>query len=269
VSTVVRRSCIIATTPRTGSWLLAEAMLETGLAGEPQEYFGWEGFRAWSKEFGLAKKAPHLRFVKKALAHGTTPNGIFSAKMHWSQLERFVKRVRASPGSWPESSGAILLHFFPDLHFVHLSRADTARQAISYWKASQGNEWWDVGAPGEPPDVKLDYQQIRWCEDILMSHDRDWQELFEELKIPTFEVTYEDFEHDRVPVVEKILDFLEVPHGPIELPPSRLRRQADDQTEEWLDNYRRVRESLPHLPEKWKWTGTAVVPDADAQAEPA
>jgi trehalose 2-sulfotransferase len=240
-------------------------MLETGLAGEPQEYFGWEGFKAWTKEFGLTKKTPHPQFVRKALAYGTTPNGIFSAKMHWSQLERFVRRVRASPGSWPDSDGAILLHFFPDLHFVHLSRSDTARQAISYWRAAQASEWWDVGASVERVEVELDFQQLRWCEDVLLLHEQSWQELFEQYDIPRLDVTYEDFEHDRVPVVEEILDFLAVSHGPVKLPPSRMRRQADERTEEWLAEYRRIRESLPHLPERWRWTGSAFEADWDVQ----
>jgi len=56
------------------------------------------------------------------------------------------------------------------------------------------------------------------------------------------------------------LDFLEVPHPPVVLPPSRLRRQADGLTEEWLASYRRVRDGLRPLPDRWQWTGQGFEP---------
>jgi LPS sulfotransferase NodH len=265
VGLVPRRSCLIVTTPRTGSWLLAEALHTTGLVGEPQEYFGWEAFASWSREFGLTTSDSHLRFVEKVLAYGTAENGIFSAKMHWSQLERFVARVRANPGSWPESPAAVLRMFFPDLHCVHLSRLDTARQAISYWRADQAQEWWDFeGSKREMMELDVDFQQIRWREDLLVRQDRNWRDLLELDEIPTLEVEYEVLVGHLARTVEAVLDFLEVSHGRMMLPPSRIRPQADEQTEEWLTVYRVIRDDLLELPASWRWSGRTIVPDQDA-----
>jgi LPS sulfotransferase NodH len=257
-----RRCCVIATTPRTGSWLLAEALNETGLAGEPQEYFGWEGLDGWSREFGLDPGASFLTFIEKAIAYGTSENGIFCAKVHWSQLQHFVRKVREEPGVWPNTTAELLHHFFADLHCVHLSRADTARQAISYWQAVQAGNWWDDGDTPRRAGAaaELDFQQIRWCEDLLVGQDRSWGALLADADIPTLEVVYEQLVADRAGTVERVLDFLGAERGPIELPLTRLRRQADERTERWLEVYLAIRDELTELPANWRWTGRGIEP---------
>ncbi len=261
VARVPRRSCLIVTTPRTGSWLLAEALQATGMIGEPQEYFGWEGFSAWSKEFGLTPQSPYRCFVEEVLAYATTETGFFSAKLHWSQLQQLVAKIRTSPGEWPEAPGKVLRVLFPDLHFIHLSRADTPRQAISYWRASQNRRWWNLGGPKhESAEFDVDFQQIRWCEDMLMADEQGWRSLVDEEGIPTFEVVYETFVEEREQTVERILDFLDIPHQQLALPPSRMQRQADALTEEWLIAYRIVRDCLAPLPPRWEWSSAGIVP---------
>ncbi len=254
------RTCVIATTPRTGSWLLAEGLHSTGLAGEPQEYFGWEGFERWSEEFGLGIDASPLLFVQAAITYGTTENGIFSTKMHWSQLERFSSRIRDLPGWWPASDADLLKRLFPDVHFVYLWRRDTARQAISYWRAVQAGAWWDNGSPWpeREPVTEVDLQQIRWCEDLLMGQNQAWRELLEGSGLPTIEIVYENLALHRANAVEAVLDFLGVDHDGVELPVSRLRRQSDEQTEAWLAEYRETKDRLRPLPSRWKWVGTRI-----------
>jgi hypothetical protein len=158
-----------------------------------------------------------------------------------------------------------LQEFFPDLHSVHLTRADTARQAISYWRANQTQQWWDLGEQDGPPaELDPDFQQIRWCEDILVDDDRGWQGILERQEIPTLKINYESFIEVREQTVEEVLDFLEIPHGPITLPPPQLRRQSDELTEEWLTAYRIVRDGLPGLPEHWQWERRSIVPVEEA-----
>ena len=45
---------------------------------------------------------PTSALSKTAMAYGTTEDGIFSAKMHWSQLHRFVTRASSAPGLMAE-----------------------------------------------------------------------------------------------------------------------------------------------------------------------
>lgn len=261
---VATRSCVIATTPRSGSWLLAEALHATGRAGEPQEYFGWEGFAAWTKEFGLEPDAGHLAFVEAAIAHGTTDNGVFATKLHWTQLGRFLRRLRRSPGSWPSDPAEVLACCFPDVRYVRLRREDTARQAISYFRANTAKRWWDLGGdPHGGDDLEPDFQQIRWCEATLTDQDRRWRALVRRSGRPVVELTYEALVEDRQAAVEQVLELLEVADGAVDLPPPTLRRQSDATTEEWLVAYRAVRDELDDLPERWHWEQARIVPDAE------
>jgi LPS sulfotransferase NodH/glycosyltransferase involved in cell wall biosynthesis len=270
MSIVPRRSLVIATTPRSGSWLLADTMLATGLLGEPQEYFSVEARPAWASTLGLPVDAPPLRYVEEVLAYGTGDDGLFAAKIHWTQLQVLARRVRAEPGEWPDDDGSLLDGLLPDLRYIHLRRADTARQAISYLRASATDQWWDTGANGPrrpPPD--LDLQQVRWVEEMHVRQDDRWRRLIAASGRPSIEVVYEDFVEDRAGTVARILDLAEVTvDGPVELPEPRVKKQSDASTEEWVAAYRAVRGQLAGLPRRWKWSNAlpGVVPlevDAD------
>src|SRR5690242_15386358 len=57
--TRITLSCIICTTPRSGSWLLADQLLQTGIAGRPEEYFRLD----WYERF-LATGEVRYRHMK-------------------------------------------------------------------------------------------------------------------------------------------------------------------------------------------------------------
>jgi LPS sulfotransferase NodH len=67
-------SYVICAVQRSGSFLLCEALKNTGLAGKPEEYFlngeGWEdGW--WARQHGITSRAGYLNLV---LDKGTSPN---------------------------------------------------------------------------------------------------------------------------------------------------------------------------------------------------
>ncbi len=231
------------------------------MAGIPEEYFGHDGVANWHERFGLSTDTSPLLYLKKALDFGTTENGIFSAKLHWEQMRDFVTRIRALPGTVPRWPGPILRQFFPDVHCVHLSRLDTARQAISYWRAVQDRQWWLVeGKTRARTAADVDLQQLRWFEDYLIRSEQSWKAMFQRNDIPHLDLVYETFVDERDAAVKDILDFLEIEHEDIVLPPTRYRRQADDYTEELLERYGAVRSELPPLPDRWVWGGRGFVP---------
>jgi LPS sulfotransferase NodH len=263
-----RRSCLILTTPRSGSWLLSEALHATDLVGEPHEYFNRLGHAGWVRDFGLRPDVPFDEFVEAAVRWGTGKTGIFSAKLHWNQFALFLWRLRRLPGDWPKSDAAMLQHFFPDPHFVHLVRRDTARQAISWWRANQTDAWWDLGNQAYAgPTLEPDFRQIRWMEDLLERNKREWRDLLADNDLPCLDLVYEEFVHDRLGTVRRILDFLGVEvGGDLTLPPPRLQKQSDAMTEEWLVAYELLRDSLPPLPDRFAWDDEAaglVALDAD------
>src|SRR5262245_50946008 len=90
-SGTARRALVICTTPRTGSRLLCDTVWRTKLAGKPDEYFSPELRRELSRSASAAGDAAYLREV---VSRATTPNGILSIKVHWSQMQ-LVKRCLA------------------------------------------------------------------------------------------------------------------------------------------------------------------------------
>jgi trehalose 2-sulfotransferase len=260
---VPRMSCLIAATPRTGSWLLADALDRTGVAGHPDEYFRPEWRELWSRDWGLDPKCPYLKYVSAAVASGTTANGIFSVKLHWYQFEalaRALLALRAAPAR--QTASAAVAAQFPDARYVHLCRRDTARQAISYYRAIHSGAWFlidDDSPPDEPAEA--DFHQIRWLEELLTEHEDRWRRYFERSGITPLAVAYEDLAIDYENVVLGVLDWLGIglADGAC-VPPARLTKQADERTEAWLSEYLRLRDVLPP-----RAPGTAM----KAGAEPA
>jgi len=62
-------SNMICATPRSGSTLLCEALRNTGLAGNPDEYFH---FDRWSEKWGMSSEEDYLEMI---LQYGKGDNG--------------------------------------------------------------------------------------------------------------------------------------------------------------------------------------------------
>src|SRR5438270_3529957 len=74
---------LICTLPRSGSWLLAEALHSTGIAGRPREYFAPEAKDSFTQQWRLPATSSYIDFIEAAMRTGTTSNGVFGAKTHW------------------------------------------------------------------------------------------------------------------------------------------------------------------------------------------
>ena len=155
------RSYFISTTPRTGSFLLAHALDSTGIAGRPQEYFDPNFENLWLERLGIASDA---EFFEKVLPEGTTPNGVFSAKVHWHQFEYLAEKLQSVHGDGPILD--LLERTFPGLRYVFLTRRDKVRQAVSYYRAIETNVWWSVQTDAvaergrTAPSPQFDYERI-------------------------------------------------------------------------------------------------------------
>ena len=120
------RSYLVCATPRSGSTLVCHALDETGVAGRPEEYFealrhsgrprrpdeyflGVEdqsildhlGERNLGDEppprSPLWSRAAYDRYLEWAIETGTTPNGVFGAKLMWGYFGDFVSLLRNVP----------------------------------------------------------------------------------------------------------------------------------------------------------------------------
>jgi trehalose 2-sulfotransferase len=241
-------SYFISTTPRSGSTLLAEALESTRIAGKPKEFFDPHHEKLWLQSLGIAADS---EYVEKILATGSTPNGVFGAKVHWHQFEHLTAKLRSiQDGS--SSDLELLRRTFPDLRYVYLTRRDKVRQAVSYYRAIQTGVWWSIRpdahqkpatpapAPGPPPP--FDFEQIDHWVTRLTSFESRWRRHFETLRVEPFQVVYEEFVESYEATVLALLRYLELPitEG-VRVTPPRLRKQADDVSEEWVQRYHELK----------------------------
>ena len=240
-----RLSYFICTTPRTGGFLLAEALESTGIAGRPREYFDRVFEQNWCESLAVASNA---EYIEKALAAGTTPNGVFGAKVLWHQLEHLLEKLRLIQGNGL-SDLELLRRTFPDLRYVFLTRKDKLRQAVSYDRAIRSGIWWSIpvnaGPPtSESPSVPAPPFTFETIDDWvirLTEFESNWRRHFKRIGVEPFEVAYEDLSESYEPTVLAILRYLDLPLSEArKVAPPRLQKQADRVTEEWVQRYREV-----------------------------
>jgi LPS sulfotransferase NodH len=248
-------SCFLATLPRSGSWLLAELLWNTGLAGEPHEYFRPDFTALWGSEWGLPSDLGYTDYVRAAVSLTQTPNGVFCAKVHWYQFA-WLRQQLAEQASADQQQSA-LGAWFPDLRHVFLHRSDTARQAISYYLAAKTQVWFWTGGRRPGPGVsEPDLQQVRWFEDVLVQHGHLWRDYFARSGAKPLEIRYEDLAADPPGTVNRVLEFLGVSQAADPPRPPTLKPQSDDSTERILEAYLEARDRLAPLPTDLVWNRT-------------
>jgi len=231
----------ICTTPRTGGQLLGQLLRATGIAGRPEEYFWRENEPLYQQLWRVSAYSDYLRH---ALKTGTTPNGVFGAKMDaGGYLSHFEQQLRSLP-QFSEPSRpfhSILISLFPNLQFIWLTRRNKVRQAVSWWKAVQTNEW--ARPKGNRPitesPLHYDFAAIDQLVNESLLREAAWQAYFSEWQVRPLALVYEDFTEDSAGTVARVLDFLGV-REPYVLPEAAITlvKQADAVSEEWVQRYR-------------------------------
>jgi LPS sulfotransferase NodH len=276
-------SYLVCATPRSGSTLLCHLLDQTGIAGRPEEYFEalrHSGLPRRPHEYFERERHANIierlafrempdgempepnplwqpdtydRYLEWALEQGTTPNGVFGAKLMWGYLGDFAELLRGIDGFQRRPIPELLDRAFPRLRYVQITRRDKVRQAVSLWKAVQTQAWRAAGdgrrAQTEP---EFSFRAINYLVRLLTAHDASWDAYFLGLGHQPLKVTYEELAEAHEPVVRRVLEHLGVDApSDLHLDAPRLSVQADATSERWVE---RVHEHLAALE-----TPTAVV----------
>jgi LPS sulfotransferase NodH len=282
------RSYLVCATPRSGSTLVCHALEETGIAGRPEEYFealrhsgrprrpeeyflGVEdqsirdhlGERSVGNEppprSPLWSRAAYDRYLKWAFETGTTPNGVFGAKLMWGYFGEFVSLLRNVPKYRDVPLAELLPTVFPDLTFVRIVRANKVRQAVSLWKAVQTATWREDHAGADAgsvegngaayqsfieehrPQLRFHYRAIDHLLDQLLIEEASWDAFFEHCGIKPVLVLYENFAADYETSTHNLLERLDLscPED-FEFEP-RMKRQSDGINDDWTKRYSELR----------------------------
>jgi trehalose 2-sulfotransferase len=235
----VTRVLIIASLPRSGSTLLSRALSATGELGVPEEYFNPHIIGNYRDTWGLPRLTMHGRagILRRRVTGYTRPSleryrdiivnqttsasGRFATKMHWHAYAVFADGP-LDPLTWG----------LP-VDWIHLRRTDVLRQAISFVRARQTQEWFT----GDPATgvASYDAPEIARMLDRLREWGRGWPAFFATSGITPLEVSYEDLAADYTGQVRRALDHLGLPTTPV--PPPPLARQADELNEEWAARF--------------------------------
>lgn len=263
-----RRSYIVCSTQRSGSTYLCHLLASTGVTGNPQEYFEARAdtglpphpgyFLAGLPRTGAGIRqdlrptdAPaysDLRTVDGWEAHlertfrlGTTENGVFGAKLMWSQLPDLEQHAAALPAFAGVTGFELLERLFERPRYVWARRRDKVRQAISLWRALQTRTWRleHPAAVEGIPRLHYSFEGIEHLRRRLSADDEAWGRFFLLSEVEPLEVLYEDVEASPVAAVARVAEHIGTELPPGWLPDTRMLRQSDGVNEEWHSAYHR------------------------------
>jgi len=245
-----KTSYLVCGNQRSGTTLLCSALADTRVAGRPDEYFlavneaEQPAWRCWEKgpfgiDNGATDRESYLRIVYRL---GSTPNGVFGAKLMWNNLQWALAKFLEMPAFSGLSRAEIFHAAFPNLRIVSATRCDRVRQAVSWALMAQGRPWveWN-GSPSPMPqsDLRYDADLIRALEGLIIEGEQGWRELYREIGVTPIEVVYEDLANPETyeRSVRGVLEHLGLDAASANIQPPRTRRQADDVNEAWVSRY--------------------------------
>lgn len=233
------QSYLICCTPRSGSNLLCEALINTGLAGFPDEAF----FLPNDRIVETADAATLERVLAERIEARTTANGVFGTKLFSSDMTRLVQRLAEASPTRGRSVVTLLTSLCPRLKLVRMIRRDRLRQAISRVRASAGGPWMRTRDELLPVRVRVTAGSITQMVNTIDTEEAEWDEFFRHWPVPPIVVAYEDLAADYEGTARRLVDALGIaaPY-PIVFGKRVLERQADAVTERWVRRMRRSRQ---------------------------
>jgi trehalose 2-sulfotransferase len=267
-SIVPNTSYLICATPRSGSTLLCELLAATGIAGRPQEYFErlhatnqprqpreyFEGIDDPSVlellppvKGGVPESAEAFEArLQAALLEGTTPNGVFAAKLMWGYLLDFLRRLRERPQTADLRPHEAIEALLPNVRYVHVRRRDKVAQAVSLWTAVQTARWREESdeADGPPPEPVYSRAAIAHLVEQLTRQEQAWGTWFGAAGVQPEVVVYEDLVGHRHETVCGLLRALHIDTFGLDVPEPTMRQQSGGRSRAWAERFAQERRAL-------------------------
>jgi LPS sulfotransferase NodH len=240
---------VIASTPRSGSSLLAAGLVGTGVAGRPEEYFTPDHIGSYKQDLNLPMNCSWGEYLAKVMAFAATPNDVRGVKIHWRHVVLLARAL-----GFHGAPGVVLEMLFPAAVFVNIVRADRRAQALSLFRAEMTGEWfrspglstrarpWGLylarPTPGRAAvdltSVAPTYEQIIEMERNLDAEQAAWNNYFTTRRLTVLTVRYEDLDANYQGEIARVLDFLGAdPKHAAGLAKPPLERQSDHINEYW------------------------------------
>ncbi|MCL4878167.1 MAG: sulfotransferase [Anaerolineae bacterium] len=226
-----RNSYFICTTARSGSTLLCQLLTDTGVAGEPGEYF----YHRLNRSYLNLDITDYDAYLRRVIGDKVGANGVFGVKIMGGDLRFFIEKICETV---PQTAlQEALARYFPRLRHVWLTRRNKVRQAVSFYKAIKTWEWRSSDQKSKV-DLTYDFEYIDRLVQEIVLREAIWQEYFTECGIVPLSLTYEDYVEDQEGTVRAVLEYIGItPPAALTIMPV-LKKQADALSEEWVQRYR-------------------------------
>ncbi len=225
----LRRSYIVASTPRCGSTFLCSLLWQTGVLGAPSEY--WNCHKSGARKTIGIRMMERLEatsgadYLTKLLACRTSQNGVFGVKVHFFDFQEVLR-------GFPH-----MLEMLAPVTFISIEREDKIAQAVSLARSLQTGAW-IAGRNRQRPDLTYDRDLISRCLTSLEAQRLGWVRWFETSRIDPHRVSYEKLAADTGGVVSGIVELLGVQGDePHEIEVRTVQRQTDGTNKEWASRF--------------------------------
>jgi LPS sulfotransferase NodH len=226
--TPIRQRYFVFSQQRTGSTLLTEALVESGQAGAPTEYFNPDmGAAIWErigKGRGWAVR-PYMEFLER---HRTSANGVFGFKAHLSQLEWAIKEPRRQEEFLGRFDRAILSY-----------RRDKLAQAVSFGRAMAGGPWFVTRerTRGETRPAELEFDPVKTLSSAVsfMRQEERQRDMIRRHGIPLLDMPYERLDEDFAGAMRDVFAFLDLPVSLADGMTPPLQKLRDEASQEMVD----------------------------------
>ena len=237
-------SYLVCATERSGSTLLCELLAGTGVAGRPEEYFEFlnaSGRVRQPREYfddaadpGILELLPPLEpplpampwpeRLAAARERGTTPNGVFGAKMMWAYLGDFLAHGERRGAARPAGLGP--------------RRAPRHARAGDLALARHPDRPVARGGPRRRGRARLPRRRDRAPQGAARGARRRLAQLVRRARDHAAGDRLRGVRRDPQPTICAVLDHVGVPREGVSVPHPPMRRQADARSQEWVARFR-------------------------------
>jgi trehalose 2-sulfotransferase len=232
-------SFFVCMTPRTGSSYLCDALKATHSSGIPEEYYTVENI---SELLAMYNASDFLDAHENIIQRGMTTNGYFAAKLSTGRggFEQMAELLAEINKGNNEDSTTQIKSAFPNLKCIFLTRRNKVRQAVSWWKAVQTNQFVLRTGDSKVTNDGLIYNYDAISDLLQQSTIREagWQAFFEATNVTPHTVVYEDLMSDFEGTMRHLLDALDLQDTKVPSTERTVRRQSDELSSEWIERYR-------------------------------
>jgi LPS sulfotransferase NodH len=245
-------SYLVCSSARSGSSLLCDYLTSTGVAGRPDEYFSRArpGGALQDPEWLKSRDAlAPMAYLEELVRLGSTPNGVFGAKITTTTLVDLLSLLREAFEDRPLTDAELLARAFPGLRLVFTTRRDKIRQAVSLLRVLQTRQF-SLREPAATPDqagARYSFPLVEMFVNDLVAGERDWEELFSQWHNHPHTVVYEDLAARPDETVRGVLSFLGVDEAAAIVPQTSLRPQSDAVSAAWAERHHRRKHTLHRL----------------------